>query len=109
MLAKHILVASALALSAAACGGSPCDDVQQIFCEKACDCPDGGCVVRLVSAGLQTYDTLEECLDLAGPQVCDSQTTSDDAEACAAALQGASSCGEQELPPACAGIASHGG
>jgi hypothetical protein len=95
------LALSTLTVGLVGCGSDICDEARTAFCEKACDCPEGGCSVRLNQAGLQVYDTFDECMDLAGPQVCDSDGTEEAADACTQAVAEMDACGGSVAPEAC--------
>lgn len=83
------------------CGSDICEEPREAFCQKACACEDGRCLVRLGSASLQYYDSVEECIDLAGPQICDSDGTEQAADACLAAVSSMSECGDEVAPDQC--------
>jgi len=95
-----------LGLTTLGCGSDICDEARQAFCDKACDCGDGTCVVRLNNASLQYYDNVEECIDLAGPQICNSSSTEAKADACTEAIGSMASCGDEPAPPECVVSAS---
>lgn len=94
------LIAS-LALLNQGCGTDICEEAREAFCAKACDCEDGGCAAQLDQAGFQYYDSVDECLDLAGPQICDSEGTEQAADACSQAIADMGSCGDTIVPSVC--------
>lgn len=104
-LIGHLVVAPTLLIG---CGSDICEEPRQAFCERACDCDDGRCLVRLGSASLQYYESVEECIDLAGPQICDSDGTEQDADACLAAVAMMGACGDEVAPDECVVSASSG-
>jgi hypothetical protein len=83
------------------CGSDICEEPREAFCQKACDCDDGTCLVRLGGASLQYYDSVEECIDLAGPQICNSDSTEQAADACLQAIESMEACGDEVAPTEC--------
>jgi hypothetical protein len=90
-----------LLMALGGCGGDLCDDAREAFCQKACDCPDGPCVVVFGNAAFQYFDSVEECVDIAGPQICDPGEGDERAQACANAVQAMDSCGADVAPDEC--------
>ncbi|MEQ9322200.1 MAG: hypothetical protein RIF41_23745, partial [Polyangiaceae bacterium] len=96
-----VLQLVAASLLAAGCGGDICDEAREAFCQKACACEDGRCLVRLGGASLQYYESITECVDLAGPQICDSEGREEDADACLQAVSSMEDCGDDVAPDEC--------
>ena len=91
------------------CGSYVCNEPREAFCQKACACDDGRCLVRLSAASLQYYDSVDECVDLAGPQICDSEGTEQQADACLQAVSEMDECGDEVAPAQCVVSASPSG
>lgn len=81
------------------CDSLDCEEVRRIICERACECEL--CQFNFPGAGSFVLSGVDDCVIVLAQNACTDDTSSDDLDACAAAVERSPEGCPYEVPNAC--------